>query len=491
MSAHVLVVEPDSRHRKHLATTLGRTPMVVTEACSASETLSAVGADEFDLILLALRLPDRDGLQVLPSLATAHSATPVIIMTAYHSVGSAVEAMKKGAFDYLPKPFSNDQLMVTVRKALEARALRRQIARMTHENLLRYGVDAIIGHSPTIRSLRDQVLRIAESPFTTILIQGESGVGKDLAAKAIHYSSRVASQPFVPINCSAIPDSLLESELFGHERGAFTDATGLKRGMLELADGGTLFLDEVAEMSVHIQAKLLRFLEDRTLRRIGGNKDIALDVRIIAATNVDLEGALADGRLREDLYYRLGVVPLSVSPLRERVEDIPLLVRHFVDYFNKKLRKHFEGATESAMTRFMAHPWPGNVRELKNAVERVMILEEGPMIEARMLYLGERRSSSRLKTRVVEGVVRAAPAALSPQERHDILVEDLNLEHIELQALARALECSNGNQSRAAKLLGISRDKVRYRMRKYGVHLEARVAISPSIKESASHDVPI
>ncbi len=431
--------------------------MVVQEAPNAARARALLEAQEPDLVLLALRLPDADGLVLLPEILAAHPGCCVVVMTAFSTIPSAVEAMRRGAADYLSKPFSADQLAISIRRALDNRALRRQVDRLTGQNLQRYGLESIVGQSAPMRDLREAVHKIAASPATMILILGESGVGKDLVASTIHYTSARSSQPFVPINCSAIPETLLESELFGHERGAFTDASARKLGLLELADGGTAFLDEVAELPLALQAKLLRFLEHQVFRRVGGTEDVSVDVCIISATNADLESAVGAGRLRQDLYYRLAVVSLRVSPLRERKGDIPLLARHFLDHFNKKFRKRFEDFTPEALERLMQHSWPGNVRELKNAIERVMLLEPGPLIEARMLFLDE---------------PARARAVLVPQP-----AEDLSLERLEVQALVKALERSRGNQSAAARLLGISRDTVRGLMQKHGIELRASVIV--------------
>ncbi|MBI4605485.1 MAG: sigma-54-dependent Fis family transcriptional regulator [Planctomycetes bacterium] len=461
VTPHVLIVEPDRECRSSLLHHLLEEHMQVAEASSIREASSVLEREELDLVFLALRLPDGSGLDLLSRIVSSAPATPVVVITAYSSVPSAVEAMKRGAFDYLAKPVSAEELLVTLRKALETRRLRREMTRITQENVARYGLDAIVGQSPAIHSLRDQIGKLAKTPAGTILIQGESGTGKDLVAKAIHYSSSRAQGPFVPINCSAIPETLLESELFGHESGAFTDARLSKRGLFEVSSGGTVFLDEVAELGHGLQAKLLRFLEDRTFRRVGGTRDIAVDVRVVAATNVNLKDAVAEGRYREDLYYRLQVEPVTVPPLRDRVEDIPLLARSFVEHFNRRFRKRFEGLSPEALRRLCSYAWPGNVRELKNAIERVMILEDGPTIEAGILVLSDEWPVARRSAE--------PPAAAEAAE------ECLSLEEIELKAVMRALERARGNQSHAARLLGISRDKLRHWVRKHCLAIETRV----------------
>lgn len=458
-ASHVLIVDSDTQLRGAAVAALGRAGIEATEASDRAGALRALGGEDFDVVLVAKRLPDGDGLELLARILAARPSSPVIVITAYYSVQGAVEAMKAGAFDYLPKPLSADQLLLAVRKALETRSLRLEMGRLTDENISRYGPESIIGKSRVIRALREDVRRIARSQAETILLQGESGTGKDVVAKAIHYASPRAPRPFVAVTCSAIPDALLESELFGHERGAFTDARETKRGLIELAEGGTVFFDEIAELSLPLQAKLLRFLEDRTFKRLGGTKDITVDVRIIAATNVRLEEAVARGRFRGDLFFRLKIVPLTLPPLRERKDDIPLLARHFVDHFNKKFRKRFEGLSQDALDRLVAYPWPGNVRELKNAIERIMLLETGPIIEAGMFLLTDAR-----------------PARVPPPAE-----QDLSLKRLELETLLRALERAKGNQSQAAELLGVSRDTVRYRMRQYGIRLETRAVVTREV----------
>jgi two-component system response regulator AtoC len=457
-SRPVLVIEPDSGFRHSVCERLRAEGMAVQEACDAAAAHAVLRSVEPDLVLLALRLPDADSLSLLPTILAAHQGCCVIVMTAFSSIASAVEAMRGGTADYLPKPFSGDQLMISIRRAMDNRALRRQVDRLNGQNFQRFGLEAIIGESAALRDLRVQVQKIAASPTTTILVLGESGAGKDLVASAIHYTSTRRGQPFVPINCSAIPEALMESELFGHERGAFTDAGARKVGLLELADGGTAFLDEIAELPPPLQAKLLRFLEHQTFRRVGGTEDVAVEVRIVSATNADLEAAVRSGRFREDLYYRLHVVALRVPPLRERREDIAPLARHFLDHFNKKFRRHFEDFAPAAMERLVAHAWPGNVRELRNVIERILLLEDGRLVEVSMLLL--------------DGPTRQEPTPVPLPE-----IESLSLAHLELQTLVRALERTCGNQSAAARLLGVSRDTVRCMMRRHAIELRAAVVV--------------
>jgi transcriptional regulator with PAS, ATPase and Fis domain len=344
---------------------------------------------------------------------------------------------------------------VTIGRALESSRLRREVRHLRAEQQRRYGLSNIIGQSAAMREVFELIEKIARSQATTVLITGESGTGKDLVAKGIHYSSDRASAPFMNITCSALPETLLESELMGHERGSFTDARTLKKGLFELADGGTLFLDEIGDMGVLLQAKLLRFLQEKTFKRVGGVRDITVDVRIIAATNRDLAKAVKNGKFREDLYYRLKVIPISLPPLRERKEDIPLLAKSFVDTFNQEFKKSSSGVDEEAMDRLMGYHWPGNVRELRNVVERAMILENKPMLTIEDLPREIRDPSEDRPASVPEGF--RLPERGFP------------LKDIENEMVRQALDKSRGNQTRAAKLLSISRDALRYKMKKYGL----------------------
>jgi DNA-binding NtrC family response regulator len=378
------------------------------------------------------------------------------MMTAYGTVESAVQAMKLGAFDYLTKPVNLDELTVVVQKALETTRLRREVHRLRSQQREIHGDIQIIGDSGAMRYVLDLVRKISTSQATTVLLEGESGTGKNVVAKAVHYGSPRADRPFVNITCSALTETLLESELFGHERGAFTDAKTQKKGLLEVADGGTAFLDEIGEMGLAMQAKMLRFLEEKTFKRVGGTRDLHVDVRIIAATNRDLENAVAEGRFREDLYYRLKVIPIRLPALRERREDIPSLVRHFLDHFNQELRKNTLGIDTEAMDRMMAYDWPGNIRELRNVIERIMILETKERIGLQDLPL--------------ELQEQAAPgSAVAPAGAAEVPVGSMTLEQMEREAIRKALEQAGNNQVQAAKLLGVSRDTLRYRMKKFGL----------------------
>jgi DNA-binding NtrC family response regulator len=454
----ILIIEDEKLVRWSLKERLTKEGYEVVEAETGAAGIAALGQDLIDLVLLDFRLPDMTGLDVLRKVVSESPETPTILMTAYSSVDSAVEAIKLGAYDYINKPFNHDEMVVTIGRALESSHLRREVRHLRAEQQERYGLSSIIGRSPAMLEVFELIEKIAKSQATTVLITGESGTGKDLVAKAIHFASDRANRPFMNITCSALPETLLESELMGHERGSFTDARFLKKGLFELADGGTLFLDEIGDMGVLLQAKLLRFLQEKTFKRVGGTKDITVDVRIIAATNRDLGKAVREGRFREDLYYRLKVIPVVLPPLRERTEDIPLLIKYFVDTFNREFKKATRGVTEEALERLIRYPWPGNVRELRNVIERAMILENKP--EIGILDLPR---EMRDRPRPDETTAAAVPDGFLLPE------SGFALKDIEHEMVRQALEKTAGNQSRAARLLSISRDTLRYKMKKYGL----------------------
>src|SRR6266540_3345831 len=344
MPATILVVDDEPLIRWTLSERLSQDGHVVVEAETAKAALQRFGSD-IDLVLLDYKLPDSDGLQVLRGMKAADADVPIILLTAFSTIETAVEAMKQGAYHYANKPFNLDEIAMVVQKALETTALRREVKSLRASRSEPFAVSRIVGESPTMVNLKALLQRIAASPASTVLLMGESGTGKDLAAKVIHYNSDRGSRPFMNITCSALPEALLESELFGHERGAFTDARQQKTGLLESADGGTVFLDEIGEMVPALQAKLLRFLEEKAFKRVGGTGDIRVDVRVIAATNRDLEEAVAQGKFREDLFYRLNVMQVQLPPLREHPDDIPLLINFYVDQFNREFRKQVRGVS--------------------------------------------------------------------------------------------------------------------------------------------------
>jgi DNA-binding NtrC family response regulator len=423
----------------------------IHEAGSGGELFRLLNGVSPDLLLLDHKLPDTTGAEILEEVRKRFPETAVVMMTAYGTVESAVQAMKLGASDYLTKPVNNSELLVVVKKALDASRLRREVRRLRHERRLAHGDINVVAESRAMREIMDLLDRIIASPAaSTILLEGESGTGKNLIAKAIHYNSLRAEQPFVTITCSAITETLLESELFGHERGAFTDAKSQKKGLLELADKGTAFLDEIGEMGPGLQAKMLRFMEDKVFKRVGGTQDIEVDVRIVAATNRDLEMRVREGSFREDLYYRLKVIPVHLPSLRQRREDIPILAQQWVDHFNVEFHKSSKGFSSQAMDVMMRYHWPGNVRELKNMVERIMILSSSEIMDV-----------ENLPKTVREGRPAEDFRGLVP-------VGEMTLEQMEKHAIGEALDRTGQNQVRAAKILGISRDTLRYRMKKFG-----------------------
>jgi two-component system, NtrC family, response regulator AtoC len=448
MPATILVVDDESLVRWTLAERLGADGHLVVEAETAKAALARFGPD-VDLVLLDFKLPDSDGLTVLKAMKARDADVPVILLTAFSSIETAVEAMKQGAYHYANKPFNLDELSLVVEKALETTRLRREVKALRASQSAPYAIDRIVGESPPMVGLKALLLRVAGSPASTVLLRGESGTGKDLAAKIIHYNSARAAKPFMNITCSALPDTLLESELFGHERGAFTDARQQKIGLLESSDGGTVFLDEIGEMVPALQAKVLRFLEEKAFKRVGGSADVRVDVRVIAATNRDLEEAVRAGRFREDLYYRLNVMQVMLPPLRERSTDVPLLVAYYVDVFNREFRKQVRGATPQAMALLKAYRWPGNVRELRNVVERAMLLTDGEWLAADGLPLAAAR-----------------PSTAQTMELPD---DGVNLDALERELVVQALKRTAGNQTKAATLLGLNRDQIRYRIEKFGL----------------------
>jgi len=446
--ATILVVDDEALIRWSLSERLQSDGYEVLEAGTGQEALEKL-PEGVDLVLLDYRLPDTDGVSILRKMKEFDQDVLVILLTAYASVETAVEAMKLGAYHFANKPFNLDDVSATVERALETTRLRREVREYRTNAARPYSMRRLVGSSPEITALRHLAARVAASPASTVLLTGESGTGKDLVAKIIHYASDRAGKPFMNITCSALPEQLLESELFGHERGAFTDARLQKKGLLETADGGTVFLDEIGEMTPGLQAKLLRFLEEKSFKRVGGSHDIRVDVRVIAATNRNLEEEVGKHRFRSDLFFRLNVLPIELPPLRARPDDIPLLVEYFIDSFNTEFKKRILGATPAAYALLQRYGWPGNVRELRNVIERAMLLSDDDRLDARD-FTG------------MSGTVSAG-------NEFELPATGVDLEQLERSLLVQALKRSGGNQTKAGALLGLNRDQIRYRIEKFGL----------------------
>jgi two-component system response regulator AtoC len=449
----ILVVDDEPLIRWSLTERLRSGPFEVLEAETGAEALDKL-REGVDLVLLDYRLPDTDGVTVLRKIKEFDPDILVILLTAYANVETAVEAMKVGAYHFANKPFNLEEVVATVDRALETTRLRREVRQLRANEARPYSLNRIVGVSESIGALRNLVAKVASSPASTVLVTGESGTGKDLVAKVLHYSSDRASSPFMNITCSALPETLLESELFGHERGAFTDARFQKRGLLETAEGGTVFLDEIAEMTPGLQAKLLRFLEEKAFKRVGGAGDIQVNVRVIAATNRNLQEEVAKGRFRGDLFYRLNVLPITMPALREHMEDVPVLVDFFVDGFNREFRKNILGASPAALKLLQSYGWPGNVRELRNVIERAMLLAEGDRLEPR-------------------DFLALSTTAVGSVEGLELPPNGIDLEQLERSFVMQALKRSGGNQTKAAALLGLNRDQIRYRIEKFGLSVSS------------------
>lgn len=448
----VLIVDDDLAHRTMLKTLLRGWGYRIAEADDGETAVAAVEQNPYDLVLMDIRMIKMSGLEALAKIKAFNPAVPVIIMTAYGAVETAVEAVKGGAYDYLQKPLDFDALRLKMERAMEHRTLKEENRRLKESLGNRFDRQHLIGHSSAMVKLMNTVAQVAPSE-ATVLITGESGTGKEMIAGAIHFNSLRKEGPFIKINCAAITETLLESELFGHEKGSFTGADRRKEGKFRQADGGTLFLDEITETSLAMQVKLLRVLQERELTRVGGSEVIKVDVRVIAATNRDILQEVAAGRLREDLYYRLNVVTLQVPPLRDRRDDIPLLTQHFLKHFAEKNRKVIKGFTPQAMDQMLKYAWPGNVRELMNAVERGVVLSRSDYLNESELALifptsrgeqqdGEYKSSSH---------------------------EGLPLEEVEKNTILATLDHVSGNKSEAARRLGITRRTLHLKLKKYGL----------------------
>ncbi|MGH0037794.1 MAG: sigma-54-dependent transcriptional regulator [Myxococcota bacterium] len=451
--ARILVVDDEQSMREFLEIFFRREGYDVTTASDAQTAIVRIENDDFDVVISDMQMPEGSGLDILERVNEIAPETVFIVITAFASTDSAISAMREGAYDYITKPFKVDEIRVTVEKALEKKLLATENRRLRTELRGQVRHRAIIGNGPSMQRVFDLVAQVADTK-TNVLVSGESGTGKELVARAIHDQSDRSARPFVAVNCGAIPENLLESELFGHVKGAFTGAVQTKEGLFETADGGTLFLDEVGELTVPLQVKLLRAIQEKTIRRVGGTTDSRIDVRIISASNRDLQVEVEEGRFREDLYYRLNVIQVELPSLRERTEDIPLLVHHFIEKYADELGKPIEGISDEALERLCSHAFPGNVRELENLIERAVALARGPEIGA-----------ENLPTNLSGRVDQTVPTRI-PEEGVDL---DQLMNAYESALLCEALSATGGVKKRAAQLLGISFRSFRYRLEKLGL----------------------
>ncbi|MBI4549525.1 MAG: sigma-54-dependent Fis family transcriptional regulator [Candidatus Omnitrophica bacterium] len=466
MKAKILIVDDEKLICWSLEKDLTREGYEVATATKAGAGLRLFEEDVVDVVILDLRLPDGNGKDVLMEMMKRDPLVSVLVITANDDIRSAVECMQAGAFTYLHKPFQFDELKLNIEKAIERRKLRKKIHEWESIERGKYDWSNIVAESVFMKRVLDLVRQICLSEASTVLLEGASGTGKDLLARVIHYGGRRAARPFIAVNCAALPATLLESELFGYEKGAFTDARQSKKGLVEEAQGGTLFLDEIGDMPKELQAKLLHLIDQKKFRKIGGVKELEADVRILAATNKDVKVEVREGRFREDLYYRLNVVPIYLHPLRERKEDIPALAGYFLAHFNREFKKSISGIAPDALEMLLNYKWPGNVRELKNIIERAMILNEETLIRTHHLP-AEIDCGCVLKDYKSEG---SAPSSGKPSNKLPTCLLSVPLDEIEKQLVIQTLEAASGNQSKAARMLGIGRDALRYKMGKYGLN---------------------
>ncbi len=454
-SARILVVDDEKLIRWSVSERLQRDGYEVLTAESGEQALDIIAATPPEIMLLDVKLPGIDGVQTLQRALGVQPELAVLMMSAHSTVDVAVEAMKHGAVDFLVKPFPFQALDAAVERAIATSRTRRQIATLSTERRSATALEALIGGSSVMEQVRSMIGRLAQSDMTTVLIEGESGSGKEVVARAVHFQGARAERPFLQVNCAALPEPLLESELFGHERGAFTDAHTQKRGLFESAEGGSVMLDEIGDLPPGGQAKVLRLLENKTFRRVGGVQELRTDVRVIAATNVDLEERVSEGRFRADLFFRLNVVRIVVPSLRDHLEDVPTLTAHFIARFNQEMRRSVRGVAPAAMELLKAYHWPGNVRELRNVIERAFILHAG---------------AEEIRPEHLTPELRKTAPPKKPEKLAPLVAEDgLVLDDVEKKLIAEAMERASGNQSKAARLLGVSRDTLRYRLKKHGM----------------------
>lgn len=448
----ILIIDDEESMRHMLSLILKKEGYEVFAVNGGKEALDLLSSLSFDFILSDIIMPEMDGLQLLQALKERKVESTIIMMSAYGTINTAIEAMKRGAYDYISKPFRPDEILLALRKAEERENLREENIRLRKEVLRQYSFGNIIGQSPRMLDIFELISRFSEYK-TSILILGESGTGKELVARCLHYNSPRSKAPFITVNCGAIPETLLESELFGHEKGAFTDAKKEKRGSFEMAHEGTLFLDEVGELSPSAQVKLLRALQEGEIKRLGSERPINVDVRIIAATVKDLNKEVACGKFREDLFYRLNVLQINLPPLRERKEDIPLLIEHFIQKFNERHKLNIEGISAEALAFLLDYHWPGNVRELENIIERAIILSHGRKIEAEYL-------PSEIVNIEKKRIKRLSEEEISIKKATRLLEEEL---------IRKALQKTEGNRTQAAKILEISHPSLLSKIKEYGI----------------------
>jgi DNA-binding NtrC family response regulator len=462
----ILIVDDEEVLRDVLDVMLRREGFEILTAASGEEALNVLETEEVDLVILDVMLPGISGIDTLRAMRISNPALPVIVITAFSSIDGAIEAMKYGAFHYIPKPFKNEEVILTVNKALEQRRLSHENERLKAELSDKFSYANIIGKSETMRKVFD-LIKLAAPSRSNILVQGESGTGKELVAKAIHHASPRARNAFVTVNSGSLPPELLESSLFGHLKGAFTGAIATKRGLFEVADGGSIFLDEIGNINLETQAKLLRVIQEKEFMRLGSVDTIRVDVRIIAATNADLQKLMAESKFREDLFYRLNVISVQLPPLRRRREDIPLLIQHFLQKYSDENKRKVREVTADAMRILMDHPWPGNVRELENTIERAVVLCTGDRVTPELLpdYL-------RYPVRTDQ------PAMVVPQD--GISLKDA-VSNYERAMILQSLELANGVQKRAAELLQLKPSTLNEMMKRLGIHTKSNVVVEDEV----------
>ncbi|MBI3399053.1 MAG: sigma-54-dependent Fis family transcriptional regulator [Deltaproteobacteria bacterium] len=469
---NILIVDDEKGIRDFLEITLKKEGYRVASVSGGEEAIKLLNKSSYDLVISDIRMKGMSGVELLKNIKEMNPETLVFMITAYASVDTAIDAMKAGAYDYITKPFKIDEVKHIIRNALDKKRLETENILLKKELKSRYGFANLIGSSPKMLEIYNLIKRV-ESTRTNVIITGESGTGKELVARAIHYEGSRKDKPFVPINCGAIPENLLESELFGHQKGAFTGAVANKSGLFEMANQGTIFLDEITELPRELQVKLLRVIQERNFRRVGGVEDISVDVRIIAATNKDIDKEVKEGRFREDLFYRLNVIPIHMPSLRERKEDIPLFAEHFLEKYCKELGKDIKKISGEAMEFLVKHPYPGNIRELENIIERAVALEPTDIILPESLpeYVRSQKSEVRSQN-IIEIEGQASPLSsgiMSPEIPSEGFNIEKNIEDYEKAIILDALKKSGGVKKKAAELLGLSFRSMRYKLDKYGI----------------------